>query len=92
MKPAQIISLMTFAGTDNTYAMGDHADHIHIGWRPQFGENPAAAAQVDALVKPTQWIKLISRLSEIHNPQVREQPSRYAVKATKRSSRAHKGE
>jgi hypothetical protein len=92
MKPDQIISLMTFAGTDNTYSMADHADHIHVGWRPQFGANPGAAAQVGAIVKPTQWVKLIARLAEIDNPQVREAPSRYALKASKRGSRAHKGE
>src|SRR6185312_14901492 len=34
MKPHQIISLMTFPGTDNTFAMGDHADHIHVGFKP----------------------------------------------------------
>ena len=92
MKPDQIISLMTFAGTDNTYSMADHADHIHVGWRPEFGTNPAASAQVNALIKPSQWVSLISRLGEIANPRVREQPSRYAVKTSKRSSRAHKGE
>ena len=37
MKPHQIISLMTFDGADNTFAMGDHADHIHVGWRPLYG-------------------------------------------------------
>ena len=31
MKPDQIISLMTFEGADNPMAMGDHADHIHVG-------------------------------------------------------------
>ena len=37
MKPHQIISLMTFKGADNTLAMSDHGDHIHIGWRPLYG-------------------------------------------------------
>jgi hypothetical protein len=37
MKPDQIISLMKFEGTDNTFAMGDHHDHIHVGWRPLYG-------------------------------------------------------
>ena len=36
MKPAQIITLMNYEGADNTLAMGDHADHIHLGFRPQF--------------------------------------------------------
>jgi hypothetical protein len=34
LAPHQIISLMSFAGSDNTLAMGDHADHIHVGFRP----------------------------------------------------------
>ena len=33
LKPSQIISLMTFEGADNTLSMGDHADHIHVGFR-----------------------------------------------------------
>ena len=37
MKPHQIISLMTFDGTDNTFAMADHDDHIHVGFHPRFG-------------------------------------------------------
>ena len=80
MKPSQIISLMTFEGADNTVAMGDHADHIHVGWRPLYGENKDAAKQIDAILKPKQWIKLIDRLGEIDNPTVAEQPRKYAVK------------
>jgi Transglycosylase SLT domain/Peptidase family M23 len=92
MKPHQIISLMTFDGADNTFAMGDHDDHIHVGWRPLYGENRAAAKQIDAVLKPEQWIKLIDRLGDIDNPTVREQPSRFSVKVVKRASRAHHGE
>jgi hypothetical protein len=92
MKPHQIISLMTFPGTDNTFAMPDHADHIHIGWQPQFGTNTAASRQIHAIVKPSQWVKLIERLGHIANPQVRRAPSRYALSTTKRGSPAHKGE
>ncbi len=80
MKPHQIISLMTFEGADNTVAMADHDDHIHVGWRPLYGENKQAAKQIDAILKPKQWIKLIDRLGEIDNPTVAEQPSKYAVK------------
>jgi len=80
MKPSQIISLMTFEGADNTVAMGDHADHIHIGWRPLYGENKAVAKQIDAILKPQQWIKLIDRLGEIDNPTVPVDPSKYSIK------------
>ncbi|HWT25653.1 MAG TPA: hypothetical protein VN213_19260, partial [Solirubrobacteraceae bacterium] len=92
MRPDQIISLMTFDGADNTFAMGDHHDHIHVGWRPLFGVNTKAARQIAAVLKPDQWIKLIERLGAIDNPVVREQPSKFAVKVVKRASRAHRAE
>ena len=88
MRPDQIISLMKFEGTDNTFAMGDHHDHIHVGFRPLYGTNSKMAKQVNAVLKPKQWIKLIDRLGEIDNPTVRRKPSKYAVPA----SDAHKGE
>ncbi len=92
MKPHQIISLMSFEGTDNTFAMGDHDDHIHVGFRPMYGANSKAARRVAAVLKPDQWIKLIDRISSIDNPEVREQPSRFSVAVTKRASKAHRGE
>jgi hypothetical protein len=88
MKPDQIISLMKFEGTDNTFAMGDHHDHIHVGWRPLYGTNSKMAKQVNAILKPKQWIKLIDRLGEIDNPTVRRKPSKFSLPA----SPAHKGE
>ena len=92
MKPHQIISLMTYDGTDNTFAMGDHADHIHVGWRPLYGQSTKAARRIDAILKPKQWIKLIDRLGEIDNPEVREAPSRFSLKVTENASPAHQGE
>ncbi|HYM57465.1 MAG TPA: lytic murein transglycosylase, partial [Solirubrobacteraceae bacterium] len=92
MKPDQIISLMTFEGADNTLAMGDHDDHVHIGWKPLYGTNSKAAKQVNAVLKPKQWIKLIDRLKEIDNPEVRLEPSKYSVKVVKRGSPAHRGD
>jgi hypothetical protein len=49
MKPHQIITLMRFEGTDNTFAMADHADHIHVGWRPQ----PQASPVLGSVRLPT---------------------------------------
>jgi murein DD-endopeptidase MepM/ murein hydrolase activator NlpD len=90
MKPHQIISLMTFQGADNTLALPDHYDHIHVGFRPLFGANAKVGKQVAAVLKPNQWIKLIGRLGEIDNPTVRVSPSKYALPtkrgATSRSS------
>jgi hypothetical protein len=85
MKPHQIISLMKVEGTDNTFAMGDHADHIHVGWQPFYGSNSAMAKQVDAALKPKQWIKLIDRLGRIDNPTVRTKPSRAALEVERRA-------
>jgi hypothetical protein len=96
MKPHQIISLMTFEGTDNTLALPDHADHIHVGFRPLYGENTKLGKQLNAVLKPKQWIKLIDRIGQIDNPTVLTTPSKYAVpvpkKLLKPASTAHKGE
>jgi soluble lytic murein transglycosylase-like protein len=94
MKPAQIITLMKYEGTDNTLAMGDHADHIHLGFRPQFDPTTKAGKLAESVLKPSQWIKLIDRLGQIDNPTVQLKPSKYAIKVAKsaRASRAHKAE
>jgi hypothetical protein len=59
-----------------------------------YGTNTKAAKQVNAVLKPKQWIKLIDRLGEIDNPTVRSTPSKYAitVKPPERASGAHRGE
>ncbi|MDP1846310.1 MAG: lytic murein transglycosylase [Solirubrobacteraceae bacterium] len=91
MQPAQIITLMTYEGAANTLAMGDHADHIHVGFRPQF--DPSKGGRLtESVLKPSQWIKLIDRLGQIDNPTVKLAPSKYAIKAVGRASRAHKGD
>ena len=92
LKPQQIISLMTYEGTDNTLAMGDHADHIHVGFMPQFNLNSKAGQIASSVLKPSQWIKLIDRLGKIDNPTVQLTPSKYAIKVPGRASLAHKAE
>jgi hypothetical protein len=91
MSPAQIISLFEIGGT--TIAMGDHADHIHVGFQPMFGTNSKLGKQALAVLEPGQWSDLISRLREIENPVVPTEPSKYALPADgKRASEAHQGE
>jgi hypothetical protein len=80
MKPHQIISLMKFDGADNTLSMGDHDDHIHVGFKPQYGENSEASKELSAVLKPDQWGRLIERLGEIDNPIVPLNPSKSALK------------
>jgi hypothetical protein len=91
MRPDQIISLMDKG--QNTLAMGDHDDHIHVGFRPLFGENKKLGEQAMAVLKPGQWNDLIGRLRRIENPTVPVNPSKYALPVKpKRSSDAHRGE
>ncbi len=90
MQPHQIISLLAMGA--NTFAMGDHNDHIHVGFQPMFGSNKKLGKQTIAVLEPGQWSDLITRLGEIDNPVVPTKPSKYALPADKRSSRAHVGE
>ena len=92
VKPAQIITLMTFEGATNTVAMGDHHDHIHVGFRPLFGGNGALGEQVNAVLKPNQWVKLIDRLNEIDNPVVPVKPSRSALQRSTAPAGRTRGE
>ena len=91
MRPDQIISLLDMG--QNTVAMGDHDDHIHLGWRPLFGDNKKLGKQALAVLKPGQWNDLIGRLREIDNPTVPVNPSKYAIPVKpRRASDAHSGE
>jgi hypothetical protein len=68
---------MKYEGSDHTVAMADHADHIHVGFQPLGGTK--AGRQLAAVLKPSQWIKLIDRIAEIDNPTVRARPSKDAI-------------
>jgi hypothetical protein len=84
-RPDQIISLLDLG--HNTLAMGDHADHIHVGFRPRFGENRKLGRQALAVLKPGQWSDLLSRLRRIENPSVPTKPSRYSIPADRRRAK-----
>ncbi len=89
MRPAQIISLMELG--PSTFAMGDHDDHIHVGYTPPFGAGQPFD-QLARVLKPEQWERLIDRLGEIENPEVRAKPSDASLPADDRASGAHQGE
>jgi hypothetical protein len=57
-RPHQIISLMQLPGAANTLAMPDHADHIHVGWRPSRGPQTVGG---DIALRPRQWLRLTER-------------------------------
>ena len=80
LKPHQIITLMQYANTDNTFAMADHADHIHVGFSPLYGDNASASTALNAILAPSQWSRLSSRLAAIQNPTVAPTPSKYSLK------------
>ena len=91
LEPSQIISLLDLGGS--TVAMGDHHDHIHVGFRPLFGANRKLGKQAFAVLKPGQWEDLLDRLREIDNPVVPTKPSKYSLPVKKsRASDAHHGE
>jgi Transglycosylase SLT domain len=95
-QPTQIISLMEMGGP--TYAMGDHADHIHVGWRPMLGANAKLGRAARRILSANQWDRFVNRLTNIQNPVVRTKPSKYSIKVKRkragkqRSSHAHVGE
>ena len=70
MRPNQIISLMSYPGQSNTLALPDHSDRIQIAFTPLFGQNKKLSKQVNSILKPHQWIKLIDTISQIPQPTV----------------------
>jgi murein DD-endopeptidase MepM/ murein hydrolase activator NlpD len=74
LTPDELISLQEFGGP--SFAMGDHADHVHIGYSPTGGTDNTRFVQ---LLKPNQWQRLIGRLGEIENPEVPTEPSAAAL-------------
>ncbi len=90
MEPDEVISLFNFGGP--SFAMGDHADHIHVGFTPLFGSNKKLGKQALRVLKPGQWNRLIDRLGEIDQPNVKRGTSRFAIPSGGRASRAHRGE
>ncbi|MGD9737252.1 MAG: lytic murein transglycosylase [Solirubrobacterales bacterium] len=76
MEPHQVISLEDLPG-EASFAMADHFDHVHIGFRPVESGNPFEA-QGNALLDPDQWQRLIDRLGQIENPEVPIEPSKFS--------------
>ncbi len=82
--PDQIISLFDLGGS--TLAMGDHANHIHIGFKPGGGiktNGKVAAGSKGSRISRKDWYRVFDRLGEIDNPEVPTQPSAYAIKVKK---------
>jgi hypothetical protein len=74
MVPDELISLLDLGGP--SMAMGDHADHIHVGYRPGVGivtgEGGDVAGAATAILEGTQWEKVVDRVGSIQNPRIQE--------------------
>jgi hypothetical protein len=88
MVPDELISLQELGGP--SFAMSDHADHVHIGYSPVGG--PGAEAQFVQLLKPDQWTRLTDRLERIDNPDVPTKPSKFSLPAKKPQAKAGSGD
>jgi len=88
MHPDQVISLEDLPGP-TSFALADHFDHVHVGYRPVGFGDPLA---VSPLLKPDQWQRLIDRLGEIENPDVPVEPSPFSIPNDDGSSSGDAGE
>jgi len=82
LQPDEIISLLDLGGA--TAAMADHADHVHLGFRPLFDRR--LGKQTMAVLKPGQWSDLLDQLRKIDNPVVPTKPSKYALPVKRRGN------
>ncbi len=80
MQPNQIISLMSYKSQASTLALPDHSNRIQLTYTPIFGSNKRLSAQITQILKPKQWIQLISRIGQIPEPSVPTAPSKYAIR------------
>ena len=80
MAPTQIIAPISYRDQSTTLALPSHDNRIQILFGSSYGSNGKASKQVASILKPGQWTKLISRLSEIPEPVVPVSPSRYAIR------------
>jgi hypothetical protein len=80
MAPTQIIGPISYRDQSTTLALPSHDNRIQILFGSSYGSNGKASKQVASILKPGQWTKLISRLSEIPEPVVPVSPSRYAIR------------
>ncbi len=83
MKPAQIVSAISYPGTDNTLTLPGYHGLIHVAFASPGavrGARGARAASVSGSpLTPNQWLQLIAQLGEIPEPNVSSKPSAAAI-------------
>jgi hypothetical protein len=81
MAPDEVITLMDYPQPAG-FAMGDHGDHLHLGYSPTAGSD-LPGGSVQSTLGADQWAALTERLGQIRNPEVPTTPSRDALPAEK---------
>jgi hypothetical protein len=69
--------------------MGDHNDHIHVGFRPGGSVNKngkVGKGSKGARISKKDWYRVFDHLGKIKNPKVPTQPSSYAIKVGKKKT------
>jgi hypothetical protein len=79
-KPNQIISTISYKGQPNTLSLPDHQNRIQITYTPLYGQNKKLSHQIASILKPGQWVQLINRINQIHEPIVPITTSQYATR------------
>lgn len=79
VRPLQITSPIRHSSAGNILVVHGSYKHIHVSFQSLYSSNARFARAVNSVLSPTQWIKLISRLGEIPNPQVANSPSSAAI-------------
>lgn len=81
MAPDEVISLMDYPQPAG-FAMGDHGDHLHVGFSPMAGAE-VPGGTIAATLGAEQWEALTERLGQIKNPDVPTTPSDDALPTEK---------
>jgi hypothetical protein len=76
LAPTQIISQTHIPGQPTTIALPGHKDTIQI----TYGFATSGRTQVQAVLKPHQWLQLITRISQIPEPTVPTTPNPYDIR------------
>jgi hypothetical protein len=79
MAPNEILSSMSVVGQASTISLPDHANRIQIIYTPAYGSG-RVSARVKSLLRPGQWIQLISRIAQLPEPSVPTTRSAAAIR------------
>lgn len=81
MAPDEVITLLNYPQPAG-FAMGDHDDHLHLGYRAAT-DSDVPGGSIQATLGAAQWERLTERLGEIRNPEVPDRPSSSSLPADK---------